>query len=757
MENENITLMIDGNEVVVPKGTTVFEASKKLNIDVPIFCYQDRMPPFGACRVCLVEVEKMGKLQASCTLQATEGMVVHTDSQRAVSGREEILELLLINHPLDCPICDRGGECALQEFALEHGPGESRFFEKKRQFPKAIPLGPVLTLDRERCIVCARCTRFGDIVAGDSALQFIDRGFKTEVGTADGKELESKFIGNTIMICPVGALTSQVYRFRSRPWDNRSNATTCTLCPIGCAMHLDERDGEIQRTRSRTDPEVNDIWLCDKGWFGYEFSESRERLYAPLVKRHGKFEKISWEEALNLIAGLLKNTPADEVAAWGGAPLMTEELYLLQKIMREGLGVPHLDHRIGMSIRPLNEEGRLNGMELSLGDCESLSYFYIIGSDITEEFPVLWLRLKQAMNKGARAIFIGHYAPEVSHLLHEVHLHKPGDELSSLKEHLSKIDTKGKGALFLGSQYLSSGNRAMAIRACEKFCAETQDLSLNLLEGRGNSQGAIWAGMRPDLGPEGAPVKKKGLDPIEVLEHARHSGWSFLYAAACDPASCYPTSLWESARHNIKFLVVQDLFMTETAKQADLILPTLSFLEKKGSMLNVEGRVRQVRKGKLIPEGLMSDGEIFKFLGKKLGLNVEFSPSFADSLNKERIQFPKLKEANSPKTSSSPLSATFAYALFDQGKRMLRNTHLVQLAKAPKVRIHPDEAKKWHCKDGSRVIVSSDEGETEGVLAFDEAVAAGTLVVPLGFTEFSAHELGKKLWNGMPVTLKEVS
>lgn len=757
MENENITLTIDGKEVVVPKGTTVFEASKKLKIDLPIFCYQDRMPPFGACRVCLVEVEKMGKLQASCTLQAAEGMVVHTDSQRAVSGREEILELLLINHPLDCPICDRGGECALQEFALEHGPGESRFFEKKRQFPKAIPLGPVLTLDRERCIVCARCTRFGEIVAGDSALQFIERGYRTEVGTADGKDLESKFIGNTIMLCPVGALTSQVYRFRSRPWDNRSNATSCTLCPIGCGMHLDERDGEIQRTRSHSEPDVNDIWLCDKGWFGYEFSESKERLHAPLVKRHGKFEKISWEEALSLIAGLLHSAPPDEVAGWAGTPLLTEELYLFQKIMREGLGVPHLDHRIGTSLRPINEESSLNGMELSLGDCEGLSYFYIVGSDITEEFPLLWLRLKQAINKGAKAVFIGHYAPEVAHLLHEVHLHKAGEELAALKEHLSKVEFKGKGAIFLGSQYLSSGNRPQAIRACEMLCAETEGLSLNLIEGRGNHMGALWAGMRPDLGAEGAQVKKKGLDPVGVLEHARHSGWSVLYAAACDPASCYPAALWESARRNIKFFIVQDLFMTETAKQADLILPTLSFLEKNGSMVNVEGRVRQVRKGKLIPEGLMSDGEIFKFLGKKLGVNVDLPSSFSESLKSGRIRFPKLSNSDSPQMPSAPLTATFSYALFDQRQRMLRNTHLVQLAKAPKVRIHPNEAKKWRCSDGKRVVVSSDEGETDGVIAYDEGVAEGTVVLPLGFPQFAAHELGKKLWNGLPVTLKEVS
>ena len=225
-EENFVHLTIDNMPVKVPKGTTVYTASKQLGIEIPIFCYQDRMPPFGACRVCLVEVEKFGKLQTSCSLEATEGMVVHTQSQKSVNERKNILEFLLINHPLDCPICDKGGECPLQDQALKFGPGESRFFEEKRHFTKALPLGPVLMLDRERCIVCARCTRFGDLISGDHALEFIERGYKTEVGTPDGKPVESKFIGNTINICPVGALTSQVYRFRARPWDNHTTKST---------------------------------------------------------------------------------------------------------------------------------------------------------------------------------------------------------------------------------------------------------------------------------------------------------------------------------------------------------------------------------------------------------------------------------------------------------------------------------------------------------------------------------------------------
>lgn len=743
MENENVKLSIDGREIAVPKGTTVYEAARKLQIELPIFCYQDRMPPFGACRVCLVEVEKMGKLQASCTLQATEGMVVHTESDRAVEGRKGILELLLINHPLDCPICDRGGECALQEFALEDGPGKSRFYEEKRRFKKGLSLGPVLTLDRERCIVCARCTRFGELIAGDNALQFIERGYKTEVGTPDGKDADSKFIGNTIMICPVGALTSEVYRFKSRPWDNHSNLTTCTLCPVGCGMLLDERDGEIQRTRSATDKNVNDIWLCDKGWFGYEFADSKERLRHPLVRKNGDFQKISWEDALNLIAAKIKEAlPTKEVAAFGGNPLTTEELYLLQSLFREGLSIPHLDHRIGTPIRSIQEEWSLNGMEISPGECEELSTIYLLGSDITEDFPVLWLRLKQAMNKGAKAVFIGHYAPEISHLLQETVLHKPGEELLILQDKLKNV---GKGALFIGRQYLESRSRAQILSECRKLCPEA---SINLLEGRGNSRGAAWAGMRPDLGAKGHPVKERGLDALAVLEKAAQSGWGVIYAVACDPASKFPSTLWKKAREKLQFLVVQDLFLTETAKDADLILPALCYLEKNGTMINIEGRVRPIHKGKLIPESLMSDGEIFAFLGRKLNVKLDLTKSVLS----EKVIFPQLQTEARAAAVSAPLVATFSHVLFDHGERMLRNTHLVRLSKTPKIRIHPNQAK--NLKEGAIVTVKSEEGEAQGELAFDEGVALGTVVLPLGFKSFSAHSLGKQLWNGMPVTLK---
>lgn len=754
--SEQVTLSINGKSITVPKGTTVYQAAKQLGLDIPIFCYQDRMPPFGACRVCLVEVDKMPKLQTSCTLEATEGMVVKTQSERAVQGRDGILELLLINHPLDCPICDRGGECPLQENALDHGPGQSRFFEEKRHFKKPIPLGPVLMLDRERCIVCARCTRFGDVVAGDHALELIDRGYKTEVGTPDGGPAESKFIGNTIMICPVGALTSQVYRFRARPWDNEPTNSTCTLCPVGCSMILDSRDGQIMRTRSQENRDVNDIWMCDKGWFGYEFTYHPDRLKTPLIRRAGKLESASWEEALSLVAEKMKIAkPNGKLAALGGNPLTTEENYLLQKLMRDGCGVNNVDHRVGMPILTLDEEGIPPGMEMSIGDCEQLSFALILGLDLTEEFPVIWLRLKQAINRGAKVFFMGHYAPEIAPHLTNTILHTPGKELEILREYLPKMaNLSGKGAIFVGRQYLNTLNRSEILSELANYCKSAPNLSLNLMEGSGNSMGARLAGMRPDLGPLNQRLAKPGFDVVQILEKASLNGWDFLYVAGADPATKYPSKLWQEARVKLNFLVVQDLFLTETARQADVVLPSLSFVEKGGSFINIEGRVQTLLPGKEIPENMYSDGEIFNMLAQKLGLTLKMDIKFEGVIQNEKRALNVESKIQKEKGS---LVATFAPALFDHGERMKHNPHVVWLAKEPRVRIHPVEGIKHGLQEGMTVRISSNKNAISAIVKFDEKVASGTVVMPLGFDQVPVYELSTHLYNGLPIEIQKTN
>lgn len=761
-----ITFTIDGNALTVPKGTTVYKAAKQMGIEIPIFCYQDRMPPFGACRMCLVEVEKMPKLQTSCTLEATEGMAVKTQTQIVKEGREMILELLLINHPLDCPICDKGGECPLQDNAYKYGPGKSRFVEEKRHFAKAIPLGPVLELDRERCIVCARCTRFGEIVAGDNALEFIERGFKTEVGTPGGGPADSKFIGNTIMICPVGALTSRVYRFKARPWDNESTQTTCTLCPVGCSMILDARDGEIMRTRSYENPAVNDIWLCDKGWFGYEFSSSPERLQTPLMRFNGKLEIASWDEALSFIIDKMKIARnSRKAAAFGGNTLTTEENYLLQKLMRNGLQSQNLDHRIGTPVLNLEEERFPPGMEMTIGECEELSFAVLFGIDLTEEFPVIWLRLKQALNKGAVVLFFGHYAPEIASHLATVVLHQPGQELAFLKEyapHIKNLSGSGKkGAFFVGQQYLASSQRGKILTEISRLQKDIPATCLNVMEGHDNSMGARLAGMLPDRGPLDEQVQEKGLNAVEVLEHAQRGGWDFLYVVGADPAGQYPAKLWQEARNKTGCLVVQDQFLTETAREADVVLPSLNFMEKAGSFINIEGRVQKLRPGKAIPKGVHSDAAIFSMLAHRLSLTLEFDSYFSEELKQTRIPLKRLeqKDKNTPAKAialeKGHLFATFAPQLFDQGTRMLHNPHLIQMAKEPRARLNPKTAQSLNIKSDDKVQITSNLAAITAKALLDEGVAMETIVLPLGFTDLPVHLLGVNLLNGFQVKVNK--
>lgn len=768
-----INLTIDNHAISVPKGTTVYHACKQLQIELPIFCYQDRMPPFGACRVCLVEVEKMAKPQASCTLEVTEGMVVHTQSPQAVDARKGILELLLINHPLDCPICDRGGECPLQDQTVKYGPGLSRFFEEKRHFEKHLALGPVLMLDRERCIACARCTRFSDIISGDHALEFKERGYKVEVGTSDNTCADSKFIGNTIMICPVGALTSQVYRFRARPWDNDATPTTCTLCPVGCSAVLDSRDGEIMRTRSLENKDVNDIWMCDKGWFGYEFVDHPERLKTPLIRREGILEPASWQEALSLVVLKMQEVKSikGRIGALGGNPLTVEENYLFQKLISEFSGSHHIDHRVGMPIIPLEDEGIAAGMEISIGECENLSFVLLLGVDLTEEFPVIWLRLNQAINKGAKVIFIGHFSPEIAEHLSLVVTHAPGEEIETLNRYASQIkgiSKKGPGAIFVGGQYLNlkSPNRQAILSELHQLKIQLNNPSLNILEGRNNSMGARFAGVRPDIGPMGQLRSKTGFNAVQILETAAHDGWNFLLVAGADPAVKYPATLWDAAKAQLDFLVVQDLFLTATARQADVVLPTLCYVEKEGHFINIEGRLQSLLPGKELPEGIYSDGEIFTFLARKLGISLTIEPSFTDRIQNKEIRcidkplFIDRTAVNvkSLTLPSDSLAATFTHILFDHGNRMKHNTHLVQLAKEPYARINPIEGMKREICNHEMISLSANDHPELSITAkilLDERVPINTIVLPLGFEELPSYQLSPHLINGLPINLKK--
>jgi len=805
-----VTLTIDGQTVTVPKGTTVYHAARQLGIEIPIFCYHDRMPPLGACRMCFVQVEKMPRLQTSCTLEAQEGMVVWTESPEVVEARRAILEFLLINHPLDCPICDKGGECPLQDNTFRYGPGASRFVEPKRHFPKAVRLSPVLTLDRERCILCWRCTRFGEVVAGDHALKGHDRGYRTHIDTPPVTlERPSKFIGNTIAICPVGALTSGVYRFRARPWDNRPTPSVCTHCGVGCAIWVDARGGEVVRVRAREKPELNDIWLCDAGFFGYDYTNHPDRLTTPFVRRHGVLREATWDEALELVARALQ-AASPAVGLLGGERLTMEEAYLLGRLFRS-LGSNHLDARVDAAFTP-----PLPAYVWGAGPFHALDeagVLVLVGCDLSEDYPVLWLRAKRALDRGAVGVAVAPKRVEVSPYLRCTVVPRYGTEADVLYA-AARLAAEGKGSVPEGldsvdvaSSCLRAGVREEAVGELaeslggrgpvvflvgrlsldgpepERVLAAVQTLravcggELWLLHGKGNAVGAALAGLAPDALPGLSPLQDPmarsrvrevwGFDPPAdpglpapaMLEAAAAGRLRVLYVAGADPARDSPDrSLWQRARDGLEFLVVTDLFWTETARQADVVLPALSSFERSGTVANLEARPQRIAPSRMGPPGARSDLEIVQMVADRLGRPMEYA-SVEAVWEEIRRLVPGLQldspyplprpqpqvdvRVPPPGAGDAGLVVVPAAPLFRNGEMARRCRGLPELAGQPTVGVHPQDAAGLGLADGAEA-----EAQLEGVAArvrvrLTEDVAPGHVLVPVGFPE-----LPRGLWVG---------
>src|SRR3954464_5568867 len=337
-EQRMVTFEIDGREVTAPEGTMLVDGAKYGDVEIPYFCYEPKLgQPVGACRMCLVEIEGMPKLQTACSTAVKEGMVVITTSDRVKQAQNAIVEFLLVNHPLDCPVCDKGGECPLQDISFGWGAGRSRYIEPKRHFKKPLELSPLVAIDRERCILCYRCVRFSQEVSEDYQLVLLERGAHSFVGTFDGHPYVAPFSGNIIELCPVGALTSRAYRFRARPWDIESGGTICTMCPAQCNVNLTVRDERVQRALARDHDEVDDGWLCDKGRFAYQHVHSDERIVTPLVREGAELMPASWEKALAAASSALKKA-GPRAAALAGGETSNEEAFLLQSMLRDGLG-----------------------------------------------------------------------------------------------------------------------------------------------------------------------------------------------------------------------------------------------------------------------------------------------------------------------------------------------------------------------------------------------------------------------------------
>ena len=401
---EPVKVMIDDREVEVPRGTGLVETAAAAGIEIPVFCYEPRLgPAVGACRMCLVEVEGLPKLQAGCTLTAQDGMVVKTAafSERAAEGQNATLEFILVNHPLDCPVCDKGGECPLQDLTFRYGPGRTRMTFPKITLEKPIPISPLIALDRERCILCYRCTRFSSDVAEDNLLVARNRGAHTEIATFESDPYRAPFSGNVIELCPVGALTSTQFRFEARPWDVQNVPTVCGLCPVGCNVDATVREGKVKRILSRNHPDVDGGWLCDKGRFAYPHLRAEDRIGEPLARGDLGLEPVSWEAALDMAESLLRDAGTRIVTALSGSETL-EQAYALARLLRGGLGAH-------AAVLPESTSDALDAFRLPLSSLAAAEIIVIVGDDeVADRAPVVDLWLKAAARNGAEIV---HYGP----------------------------------------------------------------------------------------------------------------------------------------------------------------------------------------------------------------------------------------------------------------------------------------------------------------------------------------------------------
>jgi NADH-quinone oxidoreductase subunit G len=632
---KTITFTIDGLEVQAPENSMLVDAAKYGDVEIPVFCYEPKLgSPVGACRMCLVEIEGIPKLQTGCSTPVKDGMVVHTQSERVKVAQNSVVEFLLINHPLDCPVCDKGGECPLQDITFGWGRGFSRYVDPKRHFVKPLSLSPLIAIDRERCILCYRCVRFSQEISEDHQLVLQERGAHSYVSTFDGHPYVAPFSGNIVELCPVGALTSQPYRFRARPWDIEDAGSVCTLCPSQCNVTLTVRDERVLRVLSRQNPEVDDGWLCDRGRFAYPVLGGDARVTAPLVRDGGELRPVSWERALQEAAAGLRRA-GERVGALVGGGATCEEGLLLARLVREVLGSPHLDSRVAGALplellRALAEPG----LQATVSDLEFAHAVLLLDCEPVADAAILDLRLRkgvrrhglrlvpagreQLLNKAARKELLGTLraaGEEVVVLWHE-RLGASADgepavrALLDLAATLGLAEVDGAGLLEIPAHANGRGLREAGV--LPNGGPGLTDASLEGGLDAPAIASALSAGVLPNAGPELGELDEEGLDAHGIAAALAAGELSAIYLLDADPLagpSPLPSSehlrspwaepeLWERALERASTVIAHAAFLTEGVRaHANVVFPALAYPEKEGTVVHPDGRVQRLRPG----------------------------------------------------------------------------------------------------------------------------------------------------------------
>ncbi len=721
---ELVNLTVDERTVAVPPGTGLVEAALAAGVEIPVFCYEPRLgPPVGACRMCLVEIEGMGKLQAGCTLTASEGMVVRTaaTSARAADGQEATLEFILVNHPLDCPVCDKGGECPLQDLTFRYGPGATRMSFPKLTFDKPIPISPLIALDRERCILCYRCTRFSEEVAEDGLLIARNRGARSEIATFEDEPYASVFSGNVLELCPVGALTSSLYRFDGRPWEIQNVPTVCTGCAVGCNVSATIREGKVKRILSRNHPEVDRGWLCDKGRFTYPHLRARDRITTPLRRGSKGLAEVSWDEALETAEEMLREAEGAIVTALSGSET-NEIAYALGRLLRGGLGAHS-------AVLPEATSDALDAFRLPLSAIADAELVVVVGDDpVTERAPIVELWIREARRRGAEIVVC---SPTGSVQV------APGGGAAHCRDLAEPRNALGKR--------LRAADRAVLVWS-----------------GRGGGGGARVAELAHALGLESKP----GSGAFSLPATPNASGVAAAWSVAADAAEASPEpisllvvsgddaaadpSVRALAEESERVLVIT-MFHELAGGWADLILPATGSLERDGTSVNLEGRLQRLRRA--VPPPCPDELAWISKLAARFGVAVPAQATlvfgelaarlYADLSLEDVGQYSPLPtrhayEAPEPGTTPEPTPLTapaderfvgelrlHRYRPHLSGPAVERVSELQFLRASSEVELSPEDAARRGIGSGDQVLVRSNGTSVELRARVNRKLVAG--------------------------------
>jgi NADH-quinone oxidoreductase subunit G len=826
---DNVTLTIDGKQVSVAPGMLLVDAAETVNIEVPVFCSHPKLDPVGCCRMCMVEIEgpRGSRLATACTTPVAEGMVVHTTSKQVKEVQEANLGFILLNHPLDCPICDKGGECPLQDQTLRFGPGISQLVEAKQLAQKNYDISDMIVLDQERCVLCWRCIRYLEEWEDKPQLGLHNRGNQTVIDIQHGQPVDAKTSGNIIDICPVGALTNQISRFSYRPWEIERTASVCAHCSVGCNVRLDSRTHTVRRVIGRENMQVNDQWICDKGRFAHAWVNGEKRLETPLLRKNGELVPVQWSEALDFIAQRLQSVKqqhgAAAIGAIGSAKIGNESNYALQRLFRSVIGTNNIDHRDGAdgAALPTGLPALADVMKPQYGPNPKVDTIFLFGIDPSEELPILDLHLKRAVKKGGAKLIIAHPRKiELTRYNGPYLAYEPGTEATLLngllraaasqKEGLNSAalthlaDTKkwteeaddralrdlcrtDPAAIKTAAAMLAKSEKALIIygpqaaRGSDGSAVRDGLANLAFLTGHAdrlafvgldaNSQGARDMGVLPDRLPGHASLSS--ADAVKRLEHVWEcklptaagksykqmldGGVKALYIMGADPASERPD--WAESLDKLDLLVVQELFLTETAKRADVVLPALGWAETDATFTNLERRVQRAPKAVTPPQSrAAADWMILSHLAQKLGAKWHFADAKAleaeiakaapiyrgmtwEALGDQGLQWdasalrgkPEFKEVRQKMAKASkeyPLVLVTGTVLYDGGTLFSATEKLHTIASGPVVGINPADATKLGLAEGASVTVSSPEGSLSLQVRISQQVQPGTAWIP---------------------------